>query len=103
MSVDVSILVRLSKQWNIKTGKKKLLKNLLKDKNVFIVDVTPREIIKTNVRIVRSYSPNLLDLTRDETTPLNSIFGKKRVNTLDKVFNRETHSLNFDPHCYPLY
>ena len=85
----------LSAKWNTSNKKN------LKDKNIFIKDMTPKEIEKTEVRIIRSYSPDLLDLECQEDLPFNSLFKKKRINLVDKLFNKKTESLNANPHCYP--
>lgn len=96
-------LSELSKEWSGKVGegKEELLKNCLTGKNIFIADVTPKEVKKTNARIVRSYSPDLLDLDAGEDILYSTTFKKKRIDLLDKMFKRKTISLNSDPHCYP--
>ena len=93
-------LSELSCKWNIK-NKNDILKKNLKDKKVFFVDVTPREIKTTSVCIVRAYSPDLLDLDLEESCPFNFDFKRKRVDLIDKLFNKKTEALNREPHCYP--
>ena len=90
----------LSAKWNTK-NKKKLLKKNLKNKNIFFKDMTPKEIEKTKVRIIRSYSPDLLDLDCEEDLPFNFLFKKKRIDIVDKFLNTKTNFINRDPHCYP--
>jgi len=89
----------LSKKWNIRK-KQKILKKSLKGKDIFIADVTPREIEKTSLRIVRSYSPELFNLECGETI-YNLSFIKKRVSKINKALKRKTVPLNTAPHCYP--
>ena len=92
-------LSELYKKWN-RDRKEKTLKSFLKGKNVFTVDVTPKEIKKTDIRVVRSYSPDLLDLDPSEATPFSFVFKKKRINNINKFFNRKINSFNLNPHCY---
>ncbi len=90
----------LAKTWNIKE-KENVLKGVLKTKDVFIADITPRELQGSDVHVVRAYSPDLLDLDSSQLFSFNSVFKKKRINTVDKIFSKETSVLNSDPHCYP--
>ena len=92
-------LSRLYRKWNT-DEKDKALKNFLKAKKVFTANVTPKEVEKTDIRIVRSYSPDLLDLDISEATPFNFSFKKKRVEKINRLFNRKIKPVNTDPHCY---
>ena len=96
-------LSELSEKWKGERRDKKeeLLRSLLKDKDIFIVDVTPKEMEKSDVRVVRAYSPDLLDLEAGEHLLYNSFFKRKRIDIVDKMFNKKTKILNPDPHCYP--
>ena len=96
-------LSELSGKWkgDVGDGKEELLRSLLKGKDIFIADVTPKEMEKSEARVVRSYSPDLLDLEAGENFLYNSFFKKKRIDEIDKMFNKETKFLNSDPHCYP--
>ena len=94
-------LSELSKKWNIKR-KEKVLKENLKDKDIFVVDMTPREIKKTNIRIVRSYSPDLLDLEADETALFNCSFKRKRIDKIDKIFKTKTKIFKHQSPLLPL-
>ena len=93
-------LSELSNKWNI-DNKKEIMKKHLKGKSIFFKDVTPKEFEKTSFCIVRSYSPDLMDLDCEESQPFNFAFKKKRVDMVDRFLNTRTHSLNKVPHCYP--
>ena len=93
-------LSELSRKWSIDC-KEETLRRSLKDKRIFFADVTPKEISKTSARIVKSYSPDLLDLDIEEDCPFNFSFKRKRVDLVDKFFNEKTKTLNKEPHCYP--
>ena len=92
-------LSELSKKWNV-DEKKPFLKGLLKDKDIFVVDVTPQEIKKTPLHILKAYSPDLLEIEAGEDLLYNSSFKRKRVEIINKALRRKTSGLNFDPHCY---
>lgn len=94
-------LSELSKKWPGVQEKIKLLKSCLKDKRVFIADVTPIEIAKTHISITRAYSPDLMDIDSRDDQAFSSSFRKKRVDTIDKIFKRRTERLNTDSHCFP--
>ena len=93
-------LSSLTQKW---TGedKDKLLKNSLSNKNIFLVDMTPKEMHQSDIYITRAYSPDLLEINAGEDTRFNSLFLKKRIDEINKVFNKKTELLNEDPHCYP--
>ena len=91
----------LAEQWK-EADKKAVLKEGLKGKDVFVADITPKEIEKTDIHIVRSYSPDLMDLDSNEGYPFNSSFKKKRVSAIDKALKaKNTLFLNKNAHCYP--
>ena len=76
------------------------LKNALKDKKVFIADVTPSEMEKSGVSVVRAYSPDLLDIEHSEKELFNFLLKKKRIDGINKMSGEKTDCLNLDPHCY---
>ena len=90
----------LSGKWKFRQKKEDLLRSALKDKTIFITDITPLEIAKSDIHIVRAYSPDLMDIDIGENNLFNSSFKRRRVDMIDKVFNRKTNHLNSDPHCY---
>ena len=94
-------LSELSEKWTESQKKTELLKSALKDKRVFIVDVTPIEIAKSHVYITRAYSPDLIDIDYRDDQLFRSSSRKKRVDMVDKTFGGKTDCLNSDPHCYP--
>ena len=94
-------LSELSEKWIEGQKKIKLLKSALKDKRVFIADVTPIEIAKSHIHITRAYSPDLMDIDYRDDQSFRSSSRKKRVGMIDKVFGKKTDFLNPDPHCYP--
>lgn len=99
---DTKRISDLYKEWNIEE-KAEFLKTALKEKSIFIANVTPKEIIKSDVRVIRSYSPDLLDLEHGENELFNFSFKKKRIDEIN-VFDGKTSRLNVlnsDPHCYP--
>ena len=77
------------------------LKNALKDKKVFIADITPSEMENSGVFVVRAYSPDLLDMEYNEREPFSFLLKKKRVELINKALSEKTDRLNSDPHCYP--
>ena len=91
----------LSKKWPEGQKKMGLLKSGLKDKKVFVVDVTPTEISKSHIYITRAYSPDLMDLDYRDDQLFRSSSRKKRIDTINKVFGKRTDYLNSNPHCYP--
>lgn len=95
-------LSELAEKWPPAPQEKmKLLKNCLKDKRVFIADVTPVELVKSPICVTRAYSPDLMDLNYRDDQAFSSSFRKKRVDTIDKFFKKRTERLNTDPHCFP--
>ena len=94
-------LSELFERWSrYKGNKKAMLRSCLRDKEVFILDVTPKEVEGSDVRVVRSYSPDLLDLEAGENLLYSSVFKRRRVDMIDRMFNKRTKTLNTDPHCY---
>ena len=93
-------LSSLVKEWK-GIDKKAFLRDSLKGKDIFTADMTPKEIAQSDVAIVRSYSPDLLDLEGGEIFLFNSLFKKKRVDIINKALKQKTKPLNPDPHCYP--
>ena len=94
-------LSELHGKWNADKKREELLKSGLKDKTVFIVDVTPIEIEKSHISITRAYSPDLMDLDYKEDQLFRASFKKKRIDMIDKLFDKKTGCLNSDPHCFP--
>ena len=92
-------LSSLVKEWK-GIDKKAFLRDSLKGKDIFTADMTPKEIAQSDVAIVRSYSPDLLDLEGGEIFLFNSLFKKKRVDIINKALKQKTKPLNTDPHCY---
>ena len=100
-TVGCKKISELSGKWNFRQKKEDLLRSTLTDKTVFVTDITPIEIAKSDIHIVRAYSPDLMDIEAGENALFSSSFKRKRIDMIDKVFNRKTESLNANPHCYP--
>ena len=96
-------LSELSQKWpkNYSKKEKGLLKRLLKDKNIFIANVTPPEIKQSALHIVRAYSPDLMDIDYRDDQLFSASLRKKRIDKINAAFNKKTDCLNPDPHCYP--
>ena len=92
-------LSELSEKWKGDPNEN-LLKTALKHKNIFIADVTPPEIRQSAVYVMRSYSPDLMDIDYRDDQMFSSSFRKKRVDMIDKALNTQTDRLNPDPHVY---